>query len=155
MTLSGHAAATILTLHYTHDPVILILMNIILHILLDAIPHAEWSTFQGSKLKMATYTLIDGVIGLWLIALAFSRVNISPWLISFAFIAGLWLDILDALTSKWLKKLRFYHQYLHTWPLPPINPVNWDKTVTGKVPTWAKIAFQLLLIALAVFALPR
>ena len=35
---------------------------------------------------------------------------------------------------------------MHTWPAPVTDIVNWDHTLTGKTPTWPKLAMRTILV---------
>ncbi|MFA5926942.1 MAG: hypothetical protein WCT32_01190 [Patescibacteria group bacterium] len=151
MTLSGHIAVTTITIQYIPDLAILLAVNFLLHPLLDAIPHAEWTTFRDSKLKMILITLMDTVAAIWLTLLAFQNLRQPAWLIVTAIIIGLWPDLLDFVAGKRLKRFRHWHQFFHTWPIAPNDPVGWERTATGNVPTWLKVLSQSILVALAYY----
>lgn len=155
MTFSGHVAVTGLTLQLTSDPITLITVNLALHPILDAIPHAEWSTFRGSRPKAIAITLFDLIVAGLYIWQLFVRLHQPAGLIVAALLAGVWLDILDPLAARCWPPLHRFHVFTHSWPEPPDKPINWSKTVTGKTPLWVKLVVQNLLVAIPYWLLTR
>ncbi len=152
MTLSGHLAVSALTLQYIDNPPLLIAVNLILHPLLDMVPHAEWTSFGDSKSKAIFVTILDYAVAIGFILAFVIHVDRPVWLIVAALLAGLWLDILDPL-GRWWPSLRYYHQYTHTWPQRPPRQngesVDWSRSATGKTPMWLKYLIQYGLVVVA------
>lgn len=151
MTFAGHVAASSLVLTATHNPGLIIVSNLLLHPLLDSIPHAEWTSFPDSRYKMVLITVIDLLIALGLIWLMLDR--FSSGLVILSILFGLWLDIVDPLIGRWLPTLRHWHQSTHTWPLRADHHIDWQKTMTGRTPLWLKLIIQYGLVLVAALAL--
>lgn len=146
MTFSGHVAVTGVTLCYIKDPKLILLANLVAHPLLDAIPHAEWATFQETKWLMIAITVFDILVACGYIQQLFVHTQQPTFLILAALVAGMWMDILDPVFRVWCPPLRLLHLYTHTWPHPPVEHIEWSKTVTGTTPLWIKLVIQNLLV---------
>jgi hypothetical protein len=148
MTFSGHAAVTVLTLSVVKDPTVLVASNFALHYATDAIPHAEFF-FLKSNIGKALTILIDTSITFLLIWLSLSHFSQGALVILLSFFAAFLPDFIDFLTRRFAKPIRHFHLFAHTWPVMPKEVINWEKTMTGKTPTWVKLGIQLLLILAA------
>lgn len=160
MMLSGHVAATALTATTLQDPSAMIAMNVVLHPILDAIPHLDWHTVwtrRHGKVIGILLTVADSVIGLWLIAIMLTSLAQPAWLILSAVGAGMWLDLLDPILRRWplLAPLRRFHVQLHAWPIwvTDETPVDWPRTITERTPDWLKFIIQAALVAAALYVL--
>lgn len=154
MTFAGHIAVAGLTVQYIHNPVALVAVNLVLHPVLDMVPHAEWTSFPDSKPAAVIVTSIDWLAGAWYIWLLSVHLGWSLNLI-LGLLAGLWLDIVDPLFGRWLKQLRYMHQWTHSYPMAPTPPVDWSRSVTGRTPLWLKFGIQYGLVAVCYALLVR
>ncbi|MBI2589552.1 hypothetical protein HYW32_00750 [Candidatus Berkelbacteria bacterium] len=153
MTISGHIAVTGLTLAFVPEPSAIIAANLLIHPLLDMIPHAEWYSFPKREewWKMGGVTSVDILTSIWLVDY-FLRIftTLSPFLIFGAILAGLWLDILHPFLDKFYRPLWRFHIYCHTIPTWfGDKAVDWSKTISGKTPVLIKLAFQIGLVLIA------
>ena len=62
MTFSGHAALSVISLAIWRDPVVLVPVNIIGHLVGYAIPHAEFSFINKALPRYATMVLDAGIV---------------------------------------------------------------------------------------------
>ncbi|TSC94242.1 MAG: hypothetical protein Athens101428_395 [Candidatus Berkelbacteria bacterium Athens1014_28] len=145
MTSSGHIATSAIIFHFTGDPYTVVAANLVAHPIVDAIPHAEWSTFKSSKTKMVVVTALDIAVSVGLMMIIFAKFGWQLALL--AIIAGMWIDVIDFLTLVRWKKFRFLHELFHTWPRSAVAPINWQETLTGRTPTWIKFAVQIVMVA--------
>lgn len=149
MTLSGHIAVAGAIYKTCPNPTVAIVLNILVHPVLDAIPHAEWSTFRNQPGKMLAITATDAALTLWLIWQLYVQLSLPPGLLVGLILASLWLDALD-FPAQWLwPKLHWFHEYMHSWPELPYPPVHWGRTATGQTPTWIKLCGQAAILLLA------
>ena len=155
MTVSGHVAVTGLTLQYTNDLRVVVAMNMALHLLLDMVPHAEWSTFREDMPKAVLITAVDLLVSGWYIVVLFQRLDKPWWFITTGIVSGLWLDILTPFSSQWFPALHRLHLWTHSWPLPPDDPIDWSKTITGPTPVWCKLLIQTLCVLIPYRLLPK
>jgi len=155
VTFSGHVAITGLTLQLTRDPGILVGVNMALHPILDAIPHAEWSTFRDSRFKAVAITVFDFVIAGLYIWQLFIHLDRPAWLILLSVLSGIWMDVIHPIAARYWHRLHDFHVFTHSWPLWPDKSIDWSKTVTGKTPLWVKLVFQNLLVVVPYWFLTR
>lgn len=157
MTLSGHIAVSGLTLQLSHDPTTVVVANLLLHPLLDAIPHAEWSTFRGpdQRRAMVTITVLDAVLSVGLVILLVKSLpEVSFGLKVVAVVAGLWLDLLDPIARRFIRPLREFHEFCHSWPVWfGSRPIDWSQTATGHTPLWVKLCIQIALVLVSALVL--
>ena len=153
MTFSGHLAVTALSLGATHDPYVVIPLNLFLHFATDAIPHAELNCFdtatplrkavQGTDL-LVTVALLAGIL----------HMHLPVWLTASSAIMGLLPDLTDRLIRRYWPAARLLHRKMHTWPMPADKQqLDWSKTVTGPTPLLLKVIFQAVLIGCALLML--
>lgn len=154
MTLSTHLAISGAIMAGVGDPTLAIALNIGLHPVLDALPHAEWSTFVNPRrreiTKGATLTLIDLAAAAYVIWLLSHLALPTSYLVA-GLLAGTWMDWLQPLVNKSWPAFTRWHVGTHSWPQPAIEPIDWDKSFTGRTPTWAKLILQIALTALAIW----
>lgn len=142
MTFSGHLAVTSVVLTVTDNPVVVLPVVLGLHFLTDAIPHAEWPPFKKASLTARWLIFLDAVATVALVWLLYVRLPYNPWLITVVIIAGLLPDLTDSLAHRFSPRMVYFHDYFHSWPQKPIQPIQWGATVTGRVPTVVKVAVQ-------------
>ena len=159
MTLSGHIAVSGLTLQLSHDPTTVVVANLVLHPILDAIPHAEWSTFRGpqERRKLIAITALDIVLSIgFIILLVHALPDVSFGLKVTAVLTGLWLDLLDPLAQRFIRPLKDFHEFCHSWPVWfGSQPIDWSRTATGRTPLWLKLVIQLTIVTVSAILLRR
>ncbi|MDO8650381.1 MAG: hypothetical protein Q7K33_03700 [Candidatus Berkelbacteria bacterium] len=149
MTLAGHIAISGLVMQVIPDPVLMITTNVVLHPLLDSIPHAEWHTFVNehqSRTLAILFTLADVVFSVCYIWLLVTHLPYTTGLIYLGLFAGIWADLLELLVSRFWPGFVYWHRYTHSWPEKPTEPIDWSKSLTGRTPTWVKLSIQFILI---------
>lgn len=152
MTFSGHIATTVLALRLTQNPWVLIPAALALHLAADAVPHAEWRPWRQSGALARLIMAGDFLATLLLAAGAFYR--FSPlWLVAAALVAGLLPDLTDKAARRYCRPFRRLHVLVHSWPTGKTDSIDWNRTLTGRTPIWAKIAIQTALIGLAAASL--
>lgn len=147
MTASGHIAVTGVTTQYLDNPIQLVTVNLALHLLLQMIPHAEWTTFvRRSKMKAIAITAVDFAVGGWYVWQLFIWLDKPTWFILTGLLAGFWLDILLVVMGWCWPGIKRLQVRTHSWPQPPTEPIDWSQTVTGQTPVWVKLIIQTLLV---------
>ena len=156
MTFSGHLAVTALTLRLTHDPLVLVLANIVAHVATDAIPHVEWP--QPNQLNPLSTSLVLADIAATA-ALAwglYAKSGAAPATVTLAAIAGLLPDLTVPLAKRYWMAFHRTHQRIHTWPLwqdPTEGVTDWGRTVSGKTTNAVKVLSQLALVGIGLASL--
>jgi len=135
------------------DPALAITINVVLHPVLDAVPHAEWSTFVNARRrevgKGATLMLIDLIATGYVIWLLCQLTLPTRYLIA-GLLAGSWMDWLQPFLHPLWPTFTRWHVWTHSWPMPAVEPIDWDKSFTGRTPTRVKLMIQLTLTYIAI-----
>lgn len=139
MIFAIHLALAGVTLQYIHNPFLLIATNVILHLILDAIPHADWATFRSNTTIVVASSITDFVLSLFFVWLVFANTNQPAPLIVATIAASSWLDLLDRAAKKFWPRLWEFHIFLHSWPASPKTPIDWSISLTGRTPLWVKL----------------
>lgn len=148
MTFAGHLAATGIIVRFIPDPTAVVAVNLLIHPILDMVPHAEWTSFPENPKKALLITAVDVGVALPYLYLFLTHLDKELGILLTAIGAGLWLDIVDPLFGRYWPSLRQFHQATHSWPLPPTPPVDWPRTLTGRTPLWLKLAVQFSLVTI-------
>ena len=146
MTFSGHLACTALSFGVSHNPLVLIPLNLTLHFLADSIPHAELAAF-GPATNLRRFVQIADISAALLLIVYISHLPLPHWITISSMLAGLLPDLSDRFARRYLPKLRSFHLLMHTWPLPADETdIDWMKTLTGSTSIWLKVTMQSLLV---------
>lgn len=159
MTLATHVAVGGLVLYAVGDPAVAATVNMALHPVLDAIPHAEWTTFVNLDRRDrgvgGLFIALDllatvGVLGVLFTALPYSAGTI--WL---NLAAATWMDWLYVIAGRHLPWLSWLNHQMHAWPTPITDPIDWSRSLTGRTPTWVKLIIQIVLTAVPTWVIYR
>lgn len=146
MTFSGHIATATFVLALTQQLAWVIVLCIVLHLLIDAIPHVELKNLAQSSNTEKALMSTDLLCTLSLIISLYSHFSHISWLITLAIVCSVLPDLTDSLAHRYCAPFRRLHKLMHTWPAPVTDIVNWDLTVTGRTPTWLKVLMQTVLV---------
>ena len=142
MLLATHSISAGVMGEKLDDPILAFLLGIVLHFVLDAIPHFD--TTDAGKLtpRQLLLILIDGLIGLMILYLIFHRSEHRISLMA-GVAGGILPDLLDniPLWEKQFRKTKFGKLFHH-----------WHDIIQRKKlkPLWG-IAVQVLIIILSVY----
>lgn len=148
MTISTHLAISGAVLVTVPDPTLAIVVVVALHPLLDALPHAEITTFINQERreiwKAALLTAIDLLVAGYVIG-RLSILPLAPTYLIGGLLAGFWMDWLQPLVGRFWPGFVRAHVWIHSWPQSAVEPINWHQSFTGRVPTWIKLILQAAL----------
>lgn len=150
MTFSGHIAVGGIVLQVTHNFLLVAVLCLAFHFLTDAIPHVEIRPWKKSSLFARSLMTAD-ILFTGILVFSLYRFTNSYIVASVAIIFSLLPDLTDIVARRYSKPFRSLHLYMHSWPQPPIEPIDWNKTLTGNTPKWIKVSMQFVLIISSLF----
>lgn len=161
MLVSTHIAVSGLVMMECGDPGAMVVINMALHPVLDAIPHAEGSTFWNKNPGRNQWywailiTAVDYVLAYYIAQLVFASLALPMGVIILGLLAGSWMDVLHPLMliAPLGERYRYWHTYTHSWPAPATEPIDWSKSLTERTPLQVKLLIQVVLTAVPIYVL--
>lgn len=153
MTISTHLAVSGAVLATVPDPTLAVVIVVALHPLLDALPHAEITTFINQERREVGKAVLLTALDLLAAGYVVGRLSVLPlapaYLIG-GLLAGFWMDWLQPLVGRFWPVLVRTHVWLHSWPQSAVETIDWHRSFTGRVPTWIKLIMQTALTSGAI-----
>ena len=151
MTFSGHISAVSWVLVATGNPYFAVPLCLASHFVIDAIPHAEWQPWKRASFTVKILMVADSLATVLLVWLLYTRLPVNDWVVSAALLVTLLPDLTDRFARKYVPAFRYIHEMMHTWPISPVGPIDWNATLTGKVSNLVKVLTQSGIVGLGFF----
>lgn len=132
---------------FPQQPVFAFLVGIVVHLLIDAIPHGDANLYEqytsGERARFAVaYTVVDALIGLLLTIFLLTREVPSAvresvaWGITGGVLPDILVGLREVFRHAWLERVHAIHTFFHNGVTKRI----------GDVPLWVGVGVQMLVV---------